>query len=206
MPTRLEVAACAKRINRSVPTVWRWIRAGCRINDPQSIEAFQIEMERRKTNIARSRERRGITGDSSPAPQRRDPGTFKAQGKGQLLGPPGKRGAAHALARLELQEEEEAYRRLQVALANGDPFSVDAAQGYWLKVAEVLRRLDRELEISRRSEEEMIPLKTAQDTITFVSEWLRVSICVFLSAEGLTLAGGFKTVGELKPIFDTAKM
>jgi hypothetical protein len=65
----------------------------------------------------------------------------------------------------------------------------------------VLRRLDAGVAISRRSEQEMIPLKAAQDTITFVSEWLRVSICVFLSAEGLTLAGGFKTVGELKVYF-----
>jgi hypothetical protein len=68
MSTRLEVAACAKRINRSVPTVWRWIRAGCRIDDPQSVEAFQIEMERRKTTITRSRERRGIARNSSPGP------------------------------------------------------------------------------------------------------------------------------------------
>ena len=170
MPSRQEVAACAKRINRSVPTVWRWIRAGCRIDDPQSIEAFQIEMERRKTNIARSRERRGTMGHASPVARHRDPGTFKPQGNGQVLGPPGKRGAAHALARLELQEEE-GYMRLQLALANGDPFAIDAAQGYWLRVAETLRRLDRELEFSRRSEEEMIPLKTAQDCVLFVSDW-----------------------------------
>jgi hypothetical protein len=61
--------------------------------------------------------------------------------------------------------------RLQLALANGDPFAIDAAQGYWLRVAETLRRLDRELEFSRRSEEEMIPLKTAQDCVLFVSDW-----------------------------------
>ena len=54
---------------------------------------------------------------------------------------------------------------------------------------------------TRRSEDEMIPLKTAQEVVTFVSEWLRISIMTFLSAEGLTLAGGFKTVGDLKAYF-----
>jgi hypothetical protein len=116
------------------------------------------------------------------------------------LVPPGKRGAAHALARLELQEEE-GYRRLQVALMNGVQVQIDAIQTYWLRVAEKLRRLDRELELSRRTEQEMIPLKVAQDVATFISEWLRISITTFLSAEGLTLAGGFKTVGDLKAYF-----
>jgi hypothetical protein len=37
-----------------------------------------------------------------------------------------------------------------------------------------------ELEVSRRSEEQMIPLRTAQDAVTFVSEWLRISITTFL--------------------------
>jgi len=47
----------------------------------------------------------------------------------------------------------------------------------------------------------MISLKTAQDCVLFVSEWLRISLSTFLSAEGLTLAGGFKTIGELKSYF-----
>jgi len=47
----------------------------------------------------------------------------------------------------------------------------------------------------------MIPLKTAQDCVLFVSEWLRISLSTLLGAEGLTLAGGFKTVGELKVYF-----
>jgi hypothetical protein len=84
------------------------------------------------------------------------------------------------LARLELQEEE-GYRRLKAALTSGNAVAIDSAQTYWLRVAETLRRLDRELEFSRRTEEQMIPLKTAQDTMTFVSEWLRISLSVFLS-------------------------
>jgi len=35
-----------------------------------------------------------------------------------------------------------------------------------------MRRLDAGVALARRSEQEMIPLKTAQDAVTFVSEWL----------------------------------
>jgi hypothetical protein len=76
---------------------------------------------------------------------RQGPASFKPQGNGQVLGPPGKRGAAYALARLELQEEE-GYRHLEAALASGNAVAIDSAQTYWLRVAETLRRLDRELE------------------------------------------------------------
>ena len=90
---------------------------------------------------------------------------------------------------------------MQASLANGDPFAVDSAATFWLRIVKVLIRPDREFEISRRAEEEMIPLKTAQDTVTFVSEWLRISITTSLSVEGMTLAGGFKTIGKLKSYF-----
>jgi hypothetical protein len=49
--------------------------------------------------------------------------------------------------------------RLQLALASKDAIAIDAAQTYWLRVAEVLRRLDRELEFSRRTEQRMIPCR-----------------------------------------------
>jgi hypothetical protein len=97
--------------------------------------------------------------------------------------------------------KEEGYRRLEAALASGNAVAIDSAQTYWLRVAETLRRLDRELEFSRRGEEQMISLKTAQDTVTFISEWLRISLAVFLSTDGLTLAAGFKTIGDLKVYF-----
>jgi hypothetical protein len=112
----------------------------------------------------------------------------------------GKTGAGHTLRRLEA-EEQRSYSRMQAALERGNPVEIQNTQELWLKIAEVLRRLDAGVAISRRSEEEMIPLKTAQETITFVSEWLRISLSTFLSAEGLTLAGGFKTAGELKVYF-----
>ena len=90
---------------------------------------------------------------------------------------------------------------MRLALEHGNPIEIQNTQELWLKIAEVLRRLDAGVAISRRDQQEMIPLKAAADCVTFVSEWLRVSLSTFLSAEGLTLAGGFKTIGELKSYF-----
>jgi len=68
-------------------------------------------------------------------------GALEPQGNGDAAAA-GRRGAQHTLSRLEAQEEE-SFRRLQVALQGGDRFEIDACQTYWLKVAETLRRLDR---------------------------------------------------------------
>ena len=171
---------------------------GCNLNDPESVQKFLAEAEHKKTNVRRYQEAHGnqpkAPTDHTVKPQRR----LEPNGNGELPAP-GRRGAGGALRRLE-EQEERGYARLQLALERGDPIAIDAAQTCWPRVAEVLRRLDRELEISRRSAQERIPLKTAQDAVTF-GEWLRIWICVFLSSEGLTLAGGIKTVGDLKAYF-----
>jgi hypothetical protein len=57
--TRLEAAAHAPRLKRSEKTVWRWARAGCDFDNPESIKAFLIEAKRKRTNVAKARERRG---------------------------------------------------------------------------------------------------------------------------------------------------
>jgi hypothetical protein len=208
--SRAQLAEFSKTVGRNWRTLQRWAAEGCRLENPEALKSFLTAKELRRTNIARSRERRGI--DRSPGTghnkKRRTSakrvvapnGSSEAVGNGETSPSPGKTGAGHTLRRLE-EEEQRAYERMRLALEHGNPIEIQNAQELWLKIAEVLRRLDAGVAISRRSEEEMIPLKTAQDTITFVSEWLRVSICVFLSAEGLTLAGGFKTVGELKSYF-----
>src|SRR5262245_37650647 len=97
------------------------VARGCDLNNPESVQKFLAEAERKKTNVRRYQEARGsaaVTHEVQRTHRRRDSGAFEHQGNGQALGPPGKRGAAHALARLELQEEE-GYRRLQAALASG---------------------------------------------------------------------------------------
>src|SRR6516164_11587706 len=66
--TRLEAAAHAARLKRSEATVWRWAKAGCNFDDPESVRAFVIRAECRKTNVQRHRERHfsGILEQSSP--------------------------------------------------------------------------------------------------------------------------------------------
>ena len=198
--SQVEIREYCRKLGKSESTLWRWIRQGCDLRNPKSVAEWVTRNTIRETNISKAQKRRR---DGNQAAQRtrpaRDPGAVEHSGNGELAAP-GRRGAAHALARLELQEEE-SYRRLQAVLASGDPFAVDAAQSFWLRVAEVLRRLDRELELSRRSEQEMIPLKDATDAIVAVSEWTRIALVTLLSAEGVTLAAGFKSIGEFKAYF-----
>src|SRR5262245_66220736 len=118
--TRLEAAAYAARLKRSEATIWRWAKAGCDFDDPESIKAFLIEAERKKTNVQRYRERRGKQPKESAQPvHQRTPDSVEPSGNGELP-PIGKRGAAAALERLE-QAEERAHASLEAALKAGDP-------------------------------------------------------------------------------------
>lgn len=49
----------------------------------------------------------------------------------------------------------------------------------------LLRRLDLAVEVARRQEEIQIPLRVAQDAMTFAAEWMRIAFMEFLSSEGL---------------------
>ena len=115
---------------------------------------------------------------------------------GETLAPPGRRGAAAALERLERQEEE-SFRRLEFAQQHGDRFEIDAAQTYWLKCSETLRRLDLAVEVARRDAEEQVPKRLASDVALYISDWLRISFMIFLSSESRTLMG-IKDIGEFK--------
>jgi hypothetical protein len=53
--------------------------------------------------------------------------------------------------------------------------------------------LDVPIEIARRQEETQIPLKTAQDAMTFAAECMRIAFMQFLSAQGKALMG----IGDL---------
>jgi hypothetical protein len=108
----------------------------------------------------------------------------------------GKRGAAAALERLEAGEAV-AHRRLQLALERGIPVEIQAAQDFWLKCSETLRRLDLAVELARRQEESQVPLRVAQDAMTAAAEWMRISFMQFLSSEGTTLMG-IHNLGEWK--------
>jgi hypothetical protein len=93
--------------------------------------------------------------------------------------------------------EEEAHRRLQAALARGNPVEIQAAQEFWLRCSEVLRRLDLAIEDSRRQAETQVPLRVAQEVATSISDWMRIGFTVFLSSECRTLQG-LKDTGEWK--------
>jgi hypothetical protein len=104
------------------------------------------------------------------------------------LPPAGRKRAVAALERLERQEEE-SHRRLQVALERGNPVEIQAAQDFWLKCSETLRRLDLAVELARRSEEEQISKKLGEDVALHISDWLRIAFVQFLSAEAIPLMG-----------------
>jgi hypothetical protein len=102
--TRFEIAQPAERIGGSARTLRRWVLRGCDLDDPESVEKFLPESERKKTNVRKHLEARGLTA-APPKAQRtrtvRHPGASLPFGNGETLGPPGKRGAGAALRRLE---------------------------------------------------------------------------------------------------------
>ena len=112
----------------------RWAKAaavrgmtlGCVLEDPVSVRAFQVEMERKKSNVQRVREHHG---KAPGTPAGLATGAFGLSGNGEALPPPGRRGAAAALERLEIQEER-AHARLEAALVRGNPVEIDAAQTF----------------------------------------------------------------------------
>jgi hypothetical protein len=201
--TRLQIAQHAERIGRSARTLRRWVAQGCDLEDPGSVQRFLAQAERKKTNIQRSRERLGKEflhpSDGKQKAERQVKPQPWGKHKGNDETPPpvvGKDGAAAALECLERQEET-AYRRLQVALEGGDRFQVQAAQDFWLKCSETLRRLDLAVEVARRSEETQIPLRQAESVVLAVADWLRIAFMQFLSAEVRALMG-IKDIGEWK--------
>jgi hypothetical protein len=198
--TRAEIVEHAKRIGKSRATLRRWVSQGCNLRDPGSMREWITRNEKRKTNIARARERRGKEQNSSAAGQSVRPaesaGAFKPGGNGETLPPVGPKGAQHALARLEL-EEAEAHRRLQLALERGNPVEVESAQQFWVRCVESLRKLDLSIEVARRDAEQQVPLRQASDVALYISDWLRISFMMFLSSESRMLMG-FEDVGSFK--------
>jgi hypothetical protein len=148
----------------------------------QDVDSLDCQHPRREQHSSSS-------GGSRPA------GAFDGAGNGELP-PAGPKGAQHALARLEL-EEEQAHRRLQLALQRGDQVEIESTQQFWVRCVESLRKLDLSIELARRDAEQQVPLRQASDVALFISDWFRVSFMVFLSSECRTLMG-FQSVGEWK--------
>src|ERR1700746_3116407 len=100
--SRDEISEFEKKIGKSRATLFRWAKQGCDLRNESSVQAWVERNRLRETNIAKSRRRRAFTRKASLNVPRQGLHRFKPQGNGQGLGPPGKRGAAFALARLEL--------------------------------------------------------------------------------------------------------
>ena len=181
----------SKQIGRSVRTLRRWRAQGCDLENPESLKKFLKEKEFLKPPIQKLREQGKLLGTNLQSSAADSP--IHPNGE---LAPAGKRGAAAALDRLERQEEE-SHRRLERAQASGDILAIQAAQDFWLKCSETLRRLDLAIEISRRAEETQIPLRQAEETATAIAEWLRIAFAQFLSSETQALMG-IREIGEYK--------
>jgi hypothetical protein len=191
------VKSVATKTGKSTSTVWRWVKAGCDISSPASINQF-LKGNHRKRNGPRHH---------NPKPIRK-PTTESVETGSRLvdepepdlneieLGPVGRRGAAAALQRLE-EIEERAHARLMRAIEAGNPFQVKAAQEFYLRASETLRRLDLAVETERRKGDEQVPKFLVEQIATLISAWLRISFAQFLSAESPGLMG-IKDLGEFK--------
>jgi hypothetical protein len=55
-----------------------------------------------------------------------------------------------------------------------NPFQIKAAQEFYLRTSESLRRLDLAVGIERRNAEELAQKKQAEKISLYVAEWLRI--------------------------------
>jgi hypothetical protein len=90
-----------------------------------------------------------------------------------------------------------AHARLMRAIEIGNPFQIKAAQEFYLRSSETLRRLDLAVETERRKSDEQVPKILIEDLSRKISEWLRLSFERFLNAESPGLMG-IKDLGEFK--------
>jgi hypothetical protein len=175
------------------------LSASCDLGSERSIRAFAEGKRLRRTNVQRSRERLEALGDSNVSNASGSRACDEQRFENLVsddLPPPGRRGAAAALERLE-ETEERAHARLLKAMEDGNRFVVQELQEFWLKCSETLRKLDLAVEMARRDAEQQVPTRQAEEIILYVSEWLRIAYMQWLSAESPTLVG-IKDVGEFK--------
>ena len=83
------------------------------------------------------------------------------------------------------------------AIEAGNQFQVKAAQEFYLRTSETLRRLDLAVETERRNAEEQVPKRQVESVSLFLAEWLRIAFAQFLSAESRSLMG-IKDLAEFK--------
>ena len=96
--TQSEILEHSKRIGRSTRCLLYWIAEGCDLSNEASVEAFLQAKQLRKTNVQKSRERRGLASNAptkSHAGRVSDPANPPGNGE---LAAIGKKGVAAAFA------------------------------------------------------------------------------------------------------------
>jgi hypothetical protein len=170
-----QVKALANRLGKHPATIFRWLKLGLDIDSETSIQEF-LSGKKRKRNPHPNTIRK-------PKAQAPAPDLDSAPDLNQIeLGPIGKRGAAAALKRLEAVEER-AHARLMRAIDIGNPFQVKAAQEFYLRASESLRRLDLAVETERRKADEQLPMRQVSDVARQIATWFAGSFTQFLSTE-----------------------
>jgi hypothetical protein len=187
----LQVKSVADRLGKHPATVWRWIARGCDIDSEDSIQQFLSSDKRRRNPQPIPTPTTESVETGSKLVDEATPDLNQME-----LGPVGKRGAAAALQRLE-EIEERAHARLMRAIEIGNPFQVRAAQEFYLRSSETLRRLDLAVETERRNALEQIPMRQIADISLQIATWLRLAFEQFLGSESPGLMG-IKDLGEFK--------
>jgi hypothetical protein len=190
----LRVNQLADRLGKHPATIFRWLKLGLDIDSEDSIQQFLSGKERRRNpNTVRKSKKDNISAGSvaNPAESQQVPDLNQIE-----LSPTGPRGAAAALARLE-EIEERAHARLMRAIEHGDQFQIKAAQEFYLRTSESLRRLDAAIEVERRKSDEQVPLFLVEQISAQISGWLRSAFEQFLSAETVCLMD-IDSLGEFK--------
>jgi hypothetical protein len=172
-------------------TIFRWLNLGLDIDSEASIQEF-LRGKKCRRNPHPNPIRKPKAQVPGPVPESESEPDLNRNG----LRPRGLLGVAAALTRLE-EAEERAAARLRRAMEHGDQFQIRAAQDFYLRTNEVLRRLDLSIEIERRTAGEQIPMRQIEDIATQISTWLRLSFERFLNAESPGLMG-IKDLGEFK--------
>jgi hypothetical protein len=182
----LDVKSVADRLRKHPATVWRWIARGCDINSEDSIQQFLSGKKRRRNQNTVQKSKKENTSPGSVA----EPQEIEHEPAPDLnaieLSPVGRRGAAAALQRLE-EIEERAHARLMRAIEAGNQFQVKAAQEFYLRCSETLRRLDLAVETERRTALEEIPMRQVAAVAIEISTLLRLSFEQFLGSESAGL-------------------
>jgi hypothetical protein len=87
------------------------------------------------------------------------------------------------------------------AIDMGNAFQIKAAQEFYLRSSETLRRLDLAVETERRKSDEQVPKELVEDLAWEISEWLRHGFTQFLASEserpmGINDLGEFQGPGN----------